>query len=91
MAECHFHEESYAQIVLDLMEEVEKNENHPLKDMIFHFENFESAYFHLFKECPIGGFCAGEMIPIHKVYMDNFTQLVSFNLKDCLLYNYSAF
>ena len=67
MAECHFNEESDAQIVLDLMEEIEKNENHPLKDMIFHFENFESASDHLFTKCPIQGMCVGDKIPIHEV------------------------
>jgi hypothetical protein len=34
-------------------------------------QNMQSASEFLFKECPIGGFCAGEKIPIHEVCMYN--------------------
>ena len=72
MAECDFVDQSRAQIVLDLMEQVEDDENnYPLNyyvDAAHDYENLEDASDFLFKECPIQGFCAGDKIPIHEVY-----------------------
>ena len=70
MAECDFDEQCRAQMVLDLMEQVEGDENYPLNyyvDAAHDFENLEAASDFLFKECPIQGMCAGEKVPIHEV------------------------
>ena len=71
MAECEFDEQSRAQLVLDLMEEVEDDENnyplHYYVDAVHDFADLQAAREFLFKECPIQGFCAGDLIPIHEV------------------------
>ena len=73
MAECEFDEQSRAQMVLDLMEEVENDDNnyplHYYVDAAHDFADLQSASEFLFKECPIQGFCAGDKIPIHEVRM----------------------
>lgn len=71
MAECDFDVQDRAQMVLDLMEQVDDDYNdYPLNyyvDAAHDFENLEAASDFLFKECPIQGMCAGEKIPIHEV------------------------
>lgn len=71
MAECEFSEQSRAQMVLDLMEEVENaGNNYPLHyyvDAAHDFTDLQKASEFLFKECPIMGMCAGDKIPIHEV------------------------
>ena len=71
MAECEFDEQSRAQMVLDLMEEVENDENnyplHYYVDAAHDFTDLQKASEFLLKECPIGGMCAGDKIPIHEV------------------------
>ena len=73
MAECDFEDQCRAQIVLDLMEQIEgeeEKEKYPLNyyvDAAHDFENLEAASDFLFKDCPIQGMCAGEKIPIHEV------------------------
>ena len=73
MAECDFVDQSRAQIVLDLMEQVEGDEisNYPLNyyvDAAHDYKNLKDASVFLLKDCPIQGFCAGDKIPIHEVY-----------------------
>ena len=70
MAECNFELQERAQLVLDLMEEIEDDEDYPLHyyvDAAHDFTDLEEAKKFLFKECPIQGLCAGEIIPIHEV------------------------
>lgn len=73
MAECNFDVSNRAQMVLDLMEQVENEEsNYPLNyyvDAAHDFEDLQSASEFLFKECPIQGYCAGDKIPIHEVLL----------------------
>ena len=73
MAECEFDDQNRAQLVLDLMEEVENDDNnyplHYYVDAAHDFEDLQSASEFLFKECPIQGFCAGDKIPIHEVHI----------------------
>ena len=74
MVECDFDVQDRAQMVLDLMEQVDEGDNdYPLNyyvDAAHDFDNLEEASEFLFKkECPIQGICAGrEKIPIHEVY-----------------------
>ena len=74
MAECEFDDQNRAQMVLELMEEVENDENnyplHYYVDAAHDFDNLQSASEFLFKECPIQGFCAGDKVPIHEVQCD---------------------
>lgn len=75
MAECNFEVQERAQLVLDLMEQVEGDEDYPLHyyvDAAHDFADLESASDFLFKECPIQGLCAGEKIPIHEVRTCNY-------------------
>ena len=83
MVECGFNDQNRAQIVLDLMEEVENDENcyplHYYVDAAHNFANLQAASEFLVKECPIQGFCAGDKIPIHEV---QYTYRITSNLTD---------
>ena len=71
MAECEFDDLNRAQIVLDLIEEVENEDNiyplHYYVNAAHDFADFQSASEFLCKECPIQGVCAGDIIPVHEV------------------------
>ena len=86
MAECDFDEQSRALMVLELMNEVENEDNnYPLNyyvDAAHDFEDLQSASEFLFKECPIQGFCAGDKIPIHEVYIHVHTYVLCIEPKN---------